>query len=212
MFVRVSRQFHETLPKPKVRTVTSEYRGTVERNRLVMVLASVFAGLAVVVALAAIVHQPFIVILALLFGSVAYFMWYQASGRLAQRVYRAVENQARPNDGRTERGGFGAGPRESRRQRTRRAGFGGGQRQASNARHHDRHDRERRGKTPPGTVSQSSLTRAQAYDILDVDPSVEEPAIKQAYREKVKDVHPDTENGSEEAFKRVNEAYEQLTN
>lgn len=172
-----------------------------------MVLAAVFAGLAVVVALAAIAHEPFVVILALLFGTVAYFMWYQASGRLAQRVYRAVENQARHDDGRTERGGFGAGPRESRSERARRGGFSGRRR-----RRKTRRQRERTGRNQASVVNQSTVTTTQAYDILDVEPGVEESAIKRAYREKVKEVHPDTDTGSEEAFKRVNEAYERLTN
>ncbi|MFC7190083.1 J domain-containing protein [Halocatena marina] len=47
--------------------------------------------------------------------------------------------------------------------------------------------------------------------MLDLDPGADKPAIKRAYREKVKDAHPDTETGSKEAFKRVNAAYEQLT-
>lgn len=173
-----------------------------------MVLAAVFAGLAVVVALAAIVHQPFVAILALLFGAVAYFMWYQASGRLTQRLYRIVENQARHNNGQTERGGFGAGPRQG--SRSRRANFTSRRKRASNARRG--RERERTRQNRADVVSQSGLTSAQAYEILDIDPGVDEPAIKQAYREKVKDVHPDTESGSEEAFKQVNEAYEQLTN
>lgn len=173
-----------------------------------MMLATVFAGLAVMVTLVAFTYEPFVVILALLFGAVAYFMWYQASGRLTRRIYRAVENQARHNDGHTERGGFGAGPRETRSEWTRRAGLGGGRRR----RRDTRHRRERTERNRGGVVDQSTLTTAQAYDILDIDPGVEEPAIKQAYRQKVKDVHPDTDAGSEEAFKRVNEAYEHLTN
>jgi curved DNA-binding protein CbpA len=35
--------------------------------------------------------------------------------------------------------------------------------------------------------------------------------VRRAYREKVKQVHPDAEGGSEDAFKRVNEAYERLS-
>lgn len=173
-----------------------------------MVLAAVFGGLAVVVAFAAIVHQPFVLILALLFGAVAYFMWYQASGRLARRVYRMVENRARHNGGQTERGGFGAGPRETQRGRSRRANSGRRRRRKS-ATHRGR---ERTSGNRADVVNQSGLTSTQAYEILDIEPGVDEPTIKQAYREKVKDVHPDTENGNEEAFKRVNEAYEQLTN
>jgi curved DNA-binding protein CbpA len=35
--------------------------------------------------------------------------------------------------------------------------------------------------------------------------------VRRAYREKVKEAHPDTDSGSEEEFKRVNRAYETLT-
>jgi curved DNA-binding protein CbpA len=35
--------------------------------------------------------------------------------------------------------------------------------------------------------------------------------VRRAYRSKVKEVHPDTESGDEESFKRVNRAYERLT-
>jgi curved DNA-binding protein CbpA len=34
--------------------------------------------------------------------------------------------------------------------------------------------------------------------------------VRAAYRERVKEVHPDTEGGDEEAFKRVTRAYETL--
>jgi curved DNA-binding protein CbpA len=35
--------------------------------------------------------------------------------------------------------------------------------------------------------------------------------VRAAYRERVKAVHPDTDSGDEEQFKRVNRAYERLT-
>ena len=51
---------------------------------------------------------------------------------------------------------------------------------------------------------------ASPYDILRVDAAADEDEIKQAYRDRVKETHPDL-GGSEEAFKRVERAYEQLS-
>jgi curved DNA-binding protein CbpA len=44
-----------------------------------------------------------------------------------------------------------------------------------------------------------------------VELDADESAIKRAYRRKVKEVHPDTDGGDEEQFKRVTRAYERLT-
>jgi curved DNA-binding protein CbpA len=46
--------------------------------------------------------------------------------------------------------------------------------------------------------------------ILRVDPDADDEEIKQAYRDRVKETHPDL-GGSEEAFKRVERAYRALT-
>lgn len=181
----------------------------VDSDRLVMVLASVFAVLAALLIVVGIVYEPFVFFVALLFGAVAYFMWYQASGRLSRRLYRRVEKQARANNGRNERGGFGAGPREEwdpQSEWARRAGFTAEQRRQRR----QRGQRQQRRSSSPRS-DRSTPTTAEAYDILDLDPSADESTIKRAYRKRVKNVHPDTESGSEEAFKRVNAAYEQLT-
>jgi curved DNA-binding protein CbpA len=50
-----------------------------------------------------------------------------------------------------------------------------------------------------------------ARDILGVSPNADQDAVKQAYRERVKETHPDKDTGNEEAFKRVNKAYERLS-
>lgn len=51
---------------------------------------------------------------------------------------------------------------------------------------------------------------ASPYDILDIDADADQDDIKQAYRTRVKETHPDL-GGSEAAFKRVERAYERLT-
>jgi curved DNA-binding protein CbpA len=50
------------------------------------------------------------------------------------------------------------------------------------------------------------------YCILDVPYDATLSEIKEAYRKKVKEVHPDKEKGNAEEFKRVKEAYETLNN
>ena len=51
---------------------------------------------------------------------------------------------------------------------------------------------------------------ASPYDILEIDSDADADEIKAAYRQRVKQTHPDL-GGSEAAFKRVERAYEQLT-
>jgi hypothetical protein len=189
----------------------------VHHDRLITGVAAALAGSAVLVAVVAVVTGAFAVLaVSAALGASAYFMYYQSSGRLAARVYRSVERQAATNSGRgagrgrdtrrrrqQERGGFGAGPREDwvpprdgasgrrRRQRQRDAGTGGTRQQTAQP------------DDGPST--------AEAYRTLGVERGADEATIKRAYREKVKDVHPDAEGGDEETFKRVNRAYEQLT-
>ncbi|QHS17282.1 J domain-containing protein [haloarchaeon 3A1-DGR] len=51
---------------------------------------------------------------------------------------------------------------------------------------------------------------AAAFAELELPRSTDEDAVKRAYRERVKDVHPD-QGGDEEAFRRVREAYATAT-
>ena len=188
-----------------------------QHDRLITGIAIALAGCALVLTLLGVVYSPAVLFVALAVGAAAYFMWYQASGRLARRVYRSVERQARTNGGEArtgqrtrqtrERGGFGAGPREDwvppggrggqQRARQRRGGQRGGVGDG----------RERR--RAPSTTS--GPTEAEAYSVLDLDPGADDDTVKQAYRRKVKEVHPDTDGGDEEQFKRVTRAYERLT-
>ena len=168
-----------------------------DRDQLVMALASVFAGLTVLVAVLGFVFQPFLLIVALPFGATAYFMWFQASGRLDDRTRRRV-GQGRDRE---PRGGFGAGARrENVRDNYRRATNGA--RGARGA---------RAGGTRGAPSARQGPSRAEAYRALGLDSDASNEDVKRAYRSKVKEVHPDTEDGSEEAFKRVNRAYETLT-
>ncbi|WP_247009589.1 J domain-containing protein [Halorientalis litorea] len=187
-------------------------------ERLISGIAVALAVSAGVLAVLAVVYNLAILAIALALGAAAYFMWYQASGRLAARVYRSVEQQAA--DGRSARtrtrrtggtggatretGGFGAGPREDW---TPPGGQGRGRR--STRTNGGRQGRQRQRRTAPSTTEGPS--EREAYRLLGVEPGADEERVKRAYREKVKEVHPDTEDGDEEEFKRVNRAYERLT-
>jgi DnaJ-domain-containing protein 1 len=150
----------------------------VDRDRLLLGLAAVFAGLTVLVAVAALAVQPFLLFVALPFAVLTYFLWYQATGRLEARTRR---RQARRGERARRAASAGAGPR-------------GG---AAN------------GRRPP--QPNDGPSRAEAYRRLGLEPGADESAVKRAYRERVKEVHPDTETGDQETFKRVTRAYERLT-
>lgn len=47
------------------------------------------------------------------------------------------------------------------------------------------------------------------YDVLGIDPDADDATVVDAYRERVKEVHPD-QGGSAEAFQRVTEAYQRI--
>jgi hypothetical protein len=151
-----------------------------------MAIAAVFAGLTTLLVVLAFTHSLFLFVVAVPFAGTTYFLWYHASGRLDRRTF------AREARGRSRRrraagdGGFGAGARRA----------------AAEA------NRERARRTATGT----GPSRAEAYRRLDLDPdgAVDADDVRRAYREKVKDVHPDR-GGDEEAFKRVTRAYERLS-
>lgn len=49
------------------------------------------------------------------------------------------------------------------------------------------------------------------YDILGIKENATQREIKDAYKKRAKETHPDREGGDEEAFKEINEAYEVLS-
>lgn len=62
-----------------------------------------------------------------------------------------------------------------------------------------------------GVVKSVRMRRSEACATLAVDRDTDEEAIRGAYLEKVKQVHPDRAEGSQAAFKRVKRAYDRLT-
>lgn len=59
--------------------------------------------------------------------------------------------------------------------------------------------------TAPGPVEGEPSVES-AFAALGLEPDADEAAVRDAYRERVKEVHPD-HGGDEEAFRRVQEAY-----
>jgi hypothetical protein len=160
---------------------------------------------ALVAALSLVLWEPVLLVMLVPLVVLTYAFWYRSSGKLRERIAQSGTRSRRGTG--TETGGFGAGPREGfesargqrareaweRRQRQQRAGSaadGGG----------------RRARPQPSP----SISKAEAYRRLGIDPGADEATVKRAYREKVKEVHPDR-GGDEETFKKVTEAYETLT-
>ncbi|HMB51602.1 MAG TPA: J domain-containing protein [Natronoarchaeum rubrum] len=180
-----------------------------QRSPLLMALAGVFGVMAVLQFVLALRFSLFFLTIAAAFGLASYLVWYHASGRMADRVrQRAAAGEYERRE--QSRGGFGAGPREQRFRDARgpfagarRGGEGGGRRRRGGP-------RGQRARNGSQAVAEGP-TPAEAARVLGVTPDADQARIKKAYRQKVKSVHPDTDEGSEEAFKRVNRAYETLT-
>ncbi|MFC6798878.1 MULTISPECIES: J domain-containing protein [unclassified Haladaptatus] len=162
------------------------------QSRLLIGLVSVFAGMTVLFLVLSFVFSPAMLVAAALFGATTYLLWFHASGKLQEQVHRQANAARRPP--RQERGGFGAGPRQQWQ------GPRQGRRQGAQT-------RGRVGRPP----SRNQQSLADAYRVLGLEPGADEASVKQAYRKRVKETHPDTERGSEEAFKRVTAAYERLS-
>jgi len=164
----------------------------VNRQTIGYALVFVFGLMALLQAVLAIRFNLFFLLVASLFGASAYLIWYHVSGRMEQRVRQEATRDRRT----ASQGGFGAGPRDQR--------FRGARRDPTRNRRGG--DWSRRAPT-----STEEPTRREAYRILDLGRDADRSAVRDAYREKVKSVHPDTANGDEEEFKRVTRAYERLT-
>ncbi|MFB6105862.1 MAG: J domain-containing protein [Halobacteriaceae archaeon] len=163
----------------------------VDDSRFALALAGVFGSIAALLGLLGVFVTPVALAVALPFGVATYLLWSVATGRIRVDV---VDGTARTRT-RGERARAAGGAWRERARRTARTdGSTAGRRRAS----------ERRAATD------SSVSRAEAYRRLDLEPGADDEAVRRAYRRKVKEVHPDR-GGDERAFKRVKRAYERLT-
>lgn len=174
-----------------------------DRDTVGIVLAGVFAGLATVLVIVALARQPFLLVLAVPFAAAAYLVWMGATGRTPFGGYRRVTpeeaRQARARRGEHETGGRSRFAEEARRQAA-------GERARGRTRAGDR----RAGGGGRAPSQSETLARREAARILGVDADAEPAAVRRAYREQVKEVHPDTEGGDREEFQKLTEAYERL--
>ncbi|UIP01039.1 J domain-containing protein [Halobaculum sp. CBA1158] len=182
-----------------------------DRDVLILGIAAVLGGLSVTLAMVGIARSPFVLIVAVPLAAAAYFMWYQASGRMRERLHERASRERAAAD--AAEGARGARSRFAREARARmgdggRVGANGRRRQAG-----PRGPNGRRGRGPTGGASMTGnagMPPGDARRTLGVDADASESAVKSAYRERVKETHPDS-GGDEEEFKRVNRAYEVLT-
>jgi len=170
----------------------------VNRDGLLMGIAAVFIGITALMLIAGIVVSPFFLLVAAPFGGAAYLLWYQASGKLAERIRADPAGYARSARGGGGPGGFDAGPFEGRFTQERAN------------RQRARQGRRRQRARGRGVGQQTGLSKSAAADILGVDAEADVETIKSAYRQKAKTAHPDSPGGDEDEFKSVKNAYETL--
>ena len=178
-------------------------------NRTIIVgMAATFIALTALLLVAGVVVSPVLLAVAVPFGVVSYFLWYHASGKLRDRVRREA---ARAGPTQREQARRRARTAEHRRSARRTAGatdggFGGATTDGFGGAAGGR--RDPRDRAPPT----AGMTERDAYETLGLDRTADQEAIRSTYRERAKRLHPDGEDGDEEAFKDLNEAYEVLKN
>jgi hypothetical protein len=185
----------------------------VNRDTLVLGIAAVFAGTFVTMSVLALSHSLFLLLVALPFGAASYFMWWQVSEDLEARFRRRADpdTAARREATARSRAAEAAASGDSRfaeeaRRRVAEEHAETGRRAAGRGGADGPRGAGRRGGNPSG----SGMARREAFDALGLDAGASQEQIKTAYRDRVKEVHPDS-GGDEESFKRVNRAYETLT-
>ena len=180
-------------------------------NRTIVVgLAGAFVGMTALLLIGGVVLHPIALALAVPFAAVSYFLWYHATGRLHDQARRSAA-QAGPTE--RERARQRARAEANRERAYRAAGTDGG-RGAGGRRGSARGPggpggagaRDPRDRAPAA----DRMTEREAYETLGLDRTADGEAVRRRYRERAKRLHPDGEDGDEEEFKDLNEAYEVL--
>ncbi|WP_418281021.1 J domain-containing protein [Halorubrum sp. DTA98] len=171
-------------------------------NRTILVgMAATFIGLTATLVVAGIVVNPLLLAVAVPFGAVAYLLWYHASGKLRDRVRREAARAGPAERERARRRARAASNRRKAYRGTRANGgtWGAAENGSGETTAGDPRDR---------TQQSSRMSERAAYETLGLDPSADEETVRSTYRERAKRLHPDGDDGDEEAFKELNEAYE----
>lgn len=162
------------------------------RSRLLLGVAAVLAGTSVLLVVLGFAYTPVLLLAAAPFAVAAGFLWWHATGRLevsmrAQIRYERVESGDARRTGR-DVDGMGSADRES--------GAGRSQRQP--------------GPDDWADSPALSLSRREAARVLDVSPEADAAAVRDAFRDRAREVHPDAPGGDAEAFREARAAYERL--
>ena len=174
-------------------------RPAVTRSRLLLGVASVLAGAAALFVVLGAVFNLLLLAVAVPFAAAAYFLWSHATGRLEARVrWYPVEDAP--------------GAREARRRaraeaRQRGPAPPGGAWRTRSGRSRVAGDRA---GAEAGRADGPSMDRREALATLGLAEGADQAAVRRAFRERVKAVHPDADGGDETAFRQVTAAYERL--
>lgn len=173
-------------------------RPAVTRSRLLLGVASVLAGSAALFVVLGATVNLLLVAAAVPFVVAAYFLWSHATGRLAARVsWIPVDDADRARARRRRR-------RAAERRRGADSWAGRADRGAVDG------DPDGRRATGAPADDERGMDRHTALRTLGLRPGADQAAVRRAYRERAKAVHPDAEDGDERTFRRVTAAYERL--